>query len=618
MRRGVVVLYLDRNALSWIAKGKPALGERPGRRGLARRRDRRPRADIARRRPGEDSRRVGRERERRRAGEDAARANEPREARAAEEPGADAIRALQRSAGNRATTALLQRRWVVMDKTRYFWEEDGTDRREDDPPSWLAAYNEVPAPTRGDYQVDDGTQGRMPRGKPTYYTVDQWVRMNPQGSGRGASDVFNPFGRMATAPVSSFLPSAALQGQARAATLGALAEKDPTYKPVTAVDSALNDRFYPVRVTVEGGQVLEFVEAGQFGAVYASVVPPTATAGYDPLRAKDPSLLRLNGPQPAVKMGWNWAITPLNLQAWSGKKREISQAQVMGGSAGDAAENAGFSRDEGQGWEWLHMIAHSMGGIEGSGPQVSENLVAGTSECNSQMIVTEEWIKDTVTRSGGQAKLWVGVEMLDPVRHIGRRIVYDFEIYNATGGAVAVFHVEFDPLSRRQPLAVFNRTERYAAREQHPEGAQAVTQHTPRSQPTAHVPNVAMDEDPVTKRIEAALAILKTQGVDAFHAHLESVRAGGTGIPRDLFMEVGEILGRDQVLPYLQALRRTTFGERAVVLVVYAYLLDHAGSHAWMLDSVLVPLYAPAPVPDNVRAQCAPRPQPAVAVMDVS
>jgi hypothetical protein len=60
---------------------------------------------------------VGRERERRRAAEDAASADEPR---AAEQPEADAIRALQRSAGNRATTALLQRRWVVMDKTRFF------------------------------------------------------------------------------------------------------------------------------------------------------------------------------------------------------------------------------------------------------------------------------------------------------------------------------------------------------------------------------------------------------------------------------------------------------------------------------------------------------------------
>jgi hypothetical protein len=371
---------------------------------------------------------------------------------------------------------------------------------------------------------------------------------------------------MATATVTSFLPTGELDETQRLAVLAALAEKDATYKPIVAVDKALDEHGYPVRVSVEGGAVLDLVEVGTFGAAYASTVPPSANAVHDPAKAKDAKNLRL-GPQPAVKMGWNWKITPTNLQAWSGKKRDISQAQVMGASAGDAAENAGFDRKEGEGWEWLHMIAHSMGGVEGHGPQVADNLVAGTSESNSQMIVTEEWMKDVITKSGGHAALWVAVEMFDAVRHIGKRIVYDFEIYNDKGGATQVYHVEFDPLSRRKPLAAINRAERYGGRERHPEGGVAKTKHTPRSKPTAHGPYVGADADPVTRGVEAAIEILKNEGVDKFHAFLEG---DGKGIRREALMDVAELLSSSDVLAYLTALRKTSFGERAIPVVVDA------------------------------------------------
>jgi hypothetical protein len=542
------------------------------------------------------------------------------EARAPTQPVLKTIRMLQRHAGNRATTALLQRRWLVNDREQFFWEEDGTTKTP--APTWLEPRKEIAPPLRGTYQVDDGSSPQLGRSKPLYYTLDRRAEMLKIGSRAAAGGgVFNPFNRMATAAVSSFLPGGELKGSAADATLAALKDKDPTYKPIIEHSKERNADGYPVQVKVEGNQTLHFVQAGTFGAVYASTAPSTEVAQPDPERAKDPELLGLSGPHPDAKIVWNWKIEPSSLRAWSGKKRKISQADVMGASAGDAAENAGFDRNEGQGWEWLHLIAHSMGGIESRGPQVPDNLVAGTSECNSQMIVTEEWIKDVITKSGGHAALSVIVDMFDAQRHIGRRIGYDFELYNEKGGPTAVYHVEFDPLSRRQPLAQINREERYAAREQHPKGEPASTSYTPRSQPTTHSRFVASD-DPITKFIDSAIAILQQAGVDAFHAYLQprSRAAGGEGIPPETFDEVGRLISDDSVLRYLTALRRErAFGtDTAVRRVVGGYLEMRVGRQDWMLDEVLVPLYHPQPVPDSLKQLCAPGGQRSTATQEVS
>jgi hypothetical protein len=307
-------------------------------------------------------------------------------------------------------------------------------------------------------------------------------------------------------------------------------------------------------------------------------------------------------------MEWSAKMTPLLLQAWSGRKRSKQQHEVMGGSAGDAAENAGFLKSEGQGWEWLHMIAHSMGGITALGPQVPENLVAGTSEANSQMIVVEEWIKDAVIRSGGHATLYVGVDMFDTERHIGKRIVYDAEFYNAEAQATTVYHFEFDPLSRRQPLTIKNRSDRYSAREVQHDALPGATTHTPRSQPTAHTPYVPATEDPINELVDTALDLMRNASIESLHVFLQEAKAHGHGIPTEVFSEVGAFLPKDQLLAYLRALQGTPFsGDRAIRVVVRGHLHGKGNDdRAWVLANVLTPFYGFGAVPEPTRKLCDP------------
>ena len=90
------------------------------------------------------------------------------------------------------------------------------------------------------------------------------------------------------------------------------------------------------------------------------------------------------------------------LASWAGTRAQaVSQAGVMGASAAVAAANAGFPINDPRDLEWLHLIAYSLGGIGGNQPQQAPNLVAGTAECNTEMIVAEEMIKSAVmTREG--------------------------------------------------------------------------------------------------------------------------------------------------------------------------------------------------------------------------
>lgn len=203
-----------------------------------------------------------------------------------------------------------------------------------------------------------------------------------------------------------------------------------------------------------------------FGAHYSDHRPVEGQAGPNFKAKGDPNSLKwVQGVTPAgdMKETVNKNISTDVIESFEGKKRAKSQNEVMGMSASVAADNAGFDPNEGEGWEWLHMIAHSMGGIDGQGPQVSENLVAGTSACNTQMIIVEEFLKDIV-KHDCHAHLHVMAIMFDAERHIGQTIRYDFSMYDEHGTPLSVYHWVFDCLSRSNPLVSENRQLRYAGR----------------------------------------------------------------------------------------------------------------------------------------------------------
>ena len=397
--------------------------------------------------------------------------------------------------------------------------------------------------------------------------------------------------------------------------LKGLQDKDASYRPVLSVPKpvASTPSGYPQSVLVEDDVVLHYEAENDYGAIYGEGGPPTSgMATIDPARATDPSALGLTTPRDHFRVAVNEQLSADELRAWSGRERSVDQGVVMGASAGDAAQSAGFARNEGKGWEWLHLIAHSMGGIQVQGPQVADNLVAGTSECNSQMIVVEEFLKDYVATNEGRAALMVQAEMFDTRRHIGRTIVYDFEFYNRKNEPVAVYHYSFDALSRRQPMAMENRTQRYSGREALMGGGVAATQHLPRSMPTAHSNTTAFSVDPVDALVDDTLSDLATRAPADFVARLLQRRVdnGGT-LPSAVFDAVGERLDLQSLGPCL-ALLAQQISPKAAEQVLWSCLYEQRDlavlSELW--QHIVLAFYGgvdkvPARIADLVKARLA-------------
>src|SRR5580658_9250292 len=267
-----------------------------------------------------------------------------------------------------------QGRWLVNPPSDFYW--DGTELAMPDPPAVLQGMifrQEIPKP----FKVANNDPGVSTRGSSkvktaVLYELDDYIkRFKP--SVKAQSDNYNPFGRFSTGP-SSFMPTSQLGTDAGEATTKTLASKDKSFKPIVGKPDGVEhtQSGYPLEVYVKGGQVLELVEETPFGAVYGESADRAKTATRDPQRVGDPGALPLKvGKSEQFKNTPLTPITATSMASFIGEKRSVSQATVMGTSAAIVATNAGFAPNEGAGWEWLHLIAHSMGGLEIQGPQVA-------------------------------------------------------------------------------------------------------------------------------------------------------------------------------------------------------------------------------------------------------
>lgn len=369
-----------------------------------------------------------------------------------------------------------------------FWLNAGDgDRRKAPPiPTAWKDFPEKPSSEIGDYYLPSQVK-RPPRGKIPALTLEEFTAQYGKTSNRSSADVYNPFGRFdSQANITSFLPSFNFPKDRYEVLKSSLKEKDSSYQEVDSEGtkqllnwitkqekqkgnqiSTLNVWGYPIAIITTAGKVLLFVSCSDLGATYSDTKPINSRALPNSLQVNQPSQLKwTNGvlASDEIKEANNAQITKSVIESWEGKDRELQQNQVMGMSAGEAVADAGFNPKEGKGWEWLHLIAHSMGGIEIIGPQRAENLVAGTSECNTQMIIVEEFLKDIVQKTDGRAQLHVIAEMYDQQRHIGNFIHYDFIVYDKSNSPITVYHWKFDCLSRSNPLVAENRELRYAGR----------------------------------------------------------------------------------------------------------------------------------------------------------
>lgn len=120
----------------------------------------------------------------------------------------------------------------------------------------------------------------------------------------------------------------------------------------------------------------------------------------------------IQSPSSGWKVVPEQVITPDRLKTWSGRKRQDyggQQGQVMGGVSAATAVKYAFQVGAGipeqakklsdHDWEWLHLVAFSMGGID-SIPQQAANLVVGTYHANTEMILYENAIKRLVEEGG--------------------------------------------------------------------------------------------------------------------------------------------------------------------------------------------------------------------------
>jgi hypothetical protein len=585
-----------------------------------------------------------------------------------------------------AARPLLQARWLVSESPDfYFWEEESgrphPAAHEVPPALKRTPYRAAPAPP---YLVDDGDgeptlvpapQGAEPevratrrpqratasdnpyaktfvnpatrrnagsahagRGSdvPTYFEADWYAERTRQGgAARVPGDMFNPFGRFASAGLTSFVPSrefaASLSADELAALYARFALKDKSFRAATSMGVPFGPgtqsapatggpvagpgqiqalyQGYARHIQVEGGFVLPLADVTPYGAVYALGAPqPDHHAIAVPTQAPgDPAALGLN-PLPAeLKYEQNFALTPGLIASWQGVDREEQQKAVMGASAAQVMANAGYPVADGRDWEWLHMIAHSMGGIGGVAPQVAANLVAGSRECNSEMIVVEEMLKAIIVKTGGsgRAKLEVAVRMLDPARHIASSIQYTFLLYNADGKPAFVESFAFNPLDRTQPQQFKNRAMRYIASVMHPAGTGAPTAATPNGYEvmtgeTAHKAPSASALD-VDRQADELIALLRAGRVDDLNQGMTQIWGAGGAVSTYVFDAIGETLEtQDQMLAYLRLLHgfAGTRTERAEFRIVRASMLDHKLSRD-ALREVLERLYGGA-VPAKV------------------
>jgi hypothetical protein len=148
------------------------------------------------------------------------------------------------------------------------------------------------------------------------------------------------------------------------------------------------------------------------------------------------------------------------LSSWNGKRKvdgSKSQGTVMvdeddeegndESSASKLAKAYGFRKKVGgHGWEWLHLVAYSMGGFQGY-PQYPENLVLGTWHANSAHLIIESAAKALASATHEVIKVNVRADYYEGTL-CGREIVYEL---STSSGRKMTFRI--DCLMRVRPTS---------------------------------------------------------------------------------------------------------------------------------------------------------------------
>lgn len=138
-------------------------------------------------------------------------------------------------------------------------------------------------------------------------------------------------------------------------------------------------------------------------------------------------------------------LTKTILNDWLKKTRSKTQNQVMGYIGATAAAQLCGLLPANTRCEWLHLIAHSFGGADGLEPQQAENLVSGSSYCNTDMMNAEETIRTLFNLDKvDKITLTVTAKLMEDVTgtttHIAQKINFSFKANEA------IFKIPFYPM----------------------------------------------------------------------------------------------------------------------------------------------------------------------------
>lgn len=95
-----------------------------------------------------------------------------------------------------------------------------------------------------------------------------------------------------------------------------------------------------------------------------------------------------------TKVAGQISLDEPRLARWHGRRSGSQNSAMYNTSAKQAAEASGY--DVKSGWQWLHLIAFSMGGRDDSNPNEEGNLVAGLAAANGFHLALEGFVKKMV------------------------------------------------------------------------------------------------------------------------------------------------------------------------------------------------------------------------------
>jgi hypothetical protein len=300
-------------------------------------------------------------------------------------------------------------------------------------------------------------------------TEDQYIGLRGKPSApANKMNHYNPFGRFNTNTTKT---AYLVHGGGELAASEISSSYAESHHTIAEYEPALSFWGQPKWVKFTGDPTeYNVIAADPFGLTYGTG-PTVHPSGIPPRVEK---LRRPTGLSPKTKPFWDeetinafaGSITKTTINSMPKRKTEPDQKIVMGISAEEMANAAGygdaidpeFPNDaKKHGWQWLHLLSYALGGDEKRGAQNSNNLVVGTTQANTQMIIIEDAINGCIMQNLVRS-VWVSVtaKMASAMYRVAETIQYVIVFTLNNGMEMAPIDFHFSALTTMTPYVATN------------------------------------------------------------------------------------------------------------------------------------------------------------------